>query len=302
MDVGLGGIKKVGETGDLKLRARMSKETIIDVGEQRLDLTSPVVMSIINVTPDSFWSGSRNATDEQIEERIRRAMCEGATMLDVGGYSSRPGADDVSPEEELERVSRAVRVIRREYPEVVVSVDTFRASVARGVVEQFGECVINDISAGELDEKMLETVAELKVPYIAMHMRSTPQAMQQHTDYADLVGEVMSYFREKIEQLNEAGIEQIILDPGFGFAKTTRQNYQLMKQMERLGEFGYPVLSGVSRKSMIYKVLEIEPSGALAGTCALHWESLLRGAKILRVHDTREAAEIVKLYDYYKKA
>lgn len=274
----------------------------VRVGEQILDLTSPVVMSIINVTPDSFWSGSRNLTDEDIEQRVDSAVEQGAEILDVGGYSSRPGADDVSPEEELTRVSRALEIIRRNHPEMIVSIDTFRAAVAKEAIEEFGACIVNDISAGELDGEMHKTVGELGVPYIAMHMRSTPQAMQEHTEYTNLVEDVLDYFRDKISELKEHGVEQIILDPGFGFAKTTRQNYQLMKEMEQLLEFGYPVLSGISRKSMIYRVLECEPKDALAGTTALNWESLLRGAAILRVHDTREAVDVVKLFDYYRKA
>lgn len=274
------------------------------IGEKELDLRQPVVMSIINITPDSFFPGSRLATDGEIAAAVGKALADGAAILDVGGYSSRPGAADVTPEEEFSRVSRALRIIRREHPEAVVSIDTFRAGVARRCLDAFGACMINDISAGCLDADMHRTVAEYRVPYIAMHMRANPATMQQHTDYKDVTRDVKVFFAAKIAEMKRAGIrdENIILDPGFGFAKTVRQNYQLMRRMDELLEFGYPILSGISRKSMIYKVLGIEPSDALAGTTALNWESLAKGASILRVHDTREAVEVVRLYEYYKNA
>lgn len=274
------------------------------VGGKELNLSRPVVMSIINITPDSFFAGSRLATDSDISNAVDRALSDGAAILDIGGYSSRPGAADVSPDEEFERVARALRIVSREHPEAIVSVDTFRADVARRCLDMFGACIINDISAGELDPDMHRVAAEYDVPYIAMHMRANPATMQEHTAYDDVTDDVLTFFAAKVAQMRSVGINEgnIILDPGFGFAKTTRQNYQLLRRMDELAGMGYPVLSGVSRKSMIYKVLGVEPSDALTGTTALNWESLAKGASILRVHDTREAVEVVKLHEYYKNA
>lgn len=274
------------------------------IGDTELDLSWPVVMSIINITPDSFFSGSRLSTDGEISAAVDKALADGAAILDVGGYSSRPGASDVTSEEEFSRVSRALRIIRREHPEAVVSIDTFRADVARRCLDTYGACIINDISAGSLDADMHRTVADDKVPYVAMHMRANPATMQEHTDYDDVTHDVKTFFAARIAEMKGAGIddENIILDPGFGFAKTTRQNYQLMRRMDELLEFGYPILAGISRKSMIYKVLGVGPSESLAGTTALNWELLVNGASLLRVHDTKEAVDVVRLYEYYKNA
>lgn len=274
----------------------------IQVGDNILDLTTPVVMTILNVTPDSFYAASRRDTDEAIERNVDDAAANGAAIIDVGGYSSRPGAADVSPDEEFNRVARGFRVIRKRHPRMIVSIDTFRASVARRAVAEFGPCIINDISAGDLDPDMLTTVAGLGVPYIAMHMRANPATMQQYAEYDDVTDTVKEFFVSRIEQIRQAGIANIILDPGFGFAKTTRQNYKLMSRMHELLEFGYPVLSGISRKSMIYKVLGTTPAEALIGTAVLNWESLRQGASILRVHDTREAVDTVKLFNYFKES
>lgn len=274
------------------------------VGNITLDLTTPVVMTILNITPDSFWAGSRQyaSADDTVAEAVDRAVAEGATIIDIGGYSSRPGADDVTPEEEFARVARGLEIVRRRHPDTVVSIDTFRAEVARRAVAGFGACIINDISAGELDREMIPTVAEMGVPYIAMHMRATPATMQQYTDYDDVTDAVKEYFAAKIAECRTAGISEIIVDPGFGFSKTTRQNHQLMGRMDELLGFGYPVLSGISRKSMIYKALDITPAESLTGTIALNWESLRKGASILRVHDTREAMDIVRLFRYYTES
>ncbi len=267
----------------------------------RLDLSKRHVMTILNITPDSFFEGSRTSEVEAIDERVRRAVEEGATIIDVGGYSSRPGADDVSVEEEWRRVDLGVGAVRRVAPEVTVSVDTFRGEVARRALAKYGYLVINDISAGEIDPLIIGVVAEYGVPYIAMHMRGVPQSMQSMTHYRDIVAEVVEYLRAKVEQLREAGVKEIILDPGFGFAKSLEQNYELMKGLHRVVELGCPVLSGVSRKSMIYKLLGTTPQEALTGTIALGWESLRQGATILRVHDTREAVETLKIYEAYDK-
>ena len=272
------------------------------VGDSILDFKTPVLMTILNITPDSFYSASRRQDEQNIARAVDAAAENGAAIIDVGGYSSRPGAADVTVDEEFRRVARGVEAVRGRHPRMIVSVDTFRSEVARRVVGELGECIINDISAGELDEQMLPAVAALGVPYIAMHMRANPATMQQYVEYDDVTQEVKQFFTAKIEQLVSVGIRDIILDPGFGFAKTTRQNYELLGRMNELTEFGYPVLSGVSRKSMIYKVLEASPADALAGTAALNWESLRQGASILRVHDTREAADVVKLFNYYNEA
>ena len=258
-------------------------------------------MTIVNVTPDSFYDGSRTFTEEEIERHVERAIEQGTDMLDVGGYSSRPNADEVSVEEEIARVGRAMRVIRRVCPEMVVSIDTFRAEVVRRTVAEWGDCIVNDISAGELDPQMITTVAELGLPYVAMHMRGTPATMQSMTDYDDIVEEVHQYFAQRLDTLREAGIEDVVIDPGFGFAKTLEQNYQLMNGLGRLSDLGAPILVGISRKSMIYKLLGCTPAEALNGTTALHLEALRQGAKILRVHDTREAIEVVKIYNQLNK-
>ena len=261
-------------------------------------------MAILNVTPDSFYAGSRKQDAVSIHTRVEQALEEGAAIIDVGGYSSRPGADEVTPEEEWSRVERGIRAIREVDPAVSVSVDTFRAEVAERAVKQFGELIVNDISAGELDPAMVSTVARLDVPYIAMHMKGTPQTMQSETEYEDdITTSVVEYFRDRTSVLLTAGIrrENLILDPGFGFAKTLEQNYELLAGLHRLVEEGYPVLAGLSRKSMIYKYLGATPNEALPGTIALDWECLRQGATILRVHDVREASDSVRLFELYQK-
>ena len=273
--------------------------TGINIGGREILSGRPAVMAIVNVTPDSFYSGSRTQEAEAIRERVMQAAAEGADIIDVGGYSSRPGADDVSAEEELRRVSLAVGIIREVLPDMPVSLDTFRSGVAAGVLDKFGACIVNDISAGELDPRIMDVAASFGVPHIAMHMRGTPADMQRRTQYGDIAAEVASYLASRAEAARRAGISQIILDPGFGFAKTTRQNYDLLAGMDGIVSLGYPVLAGVSRKSMIYKVLDITPAEALNGTTALHWECLRQGAAILRVHDVKAAVETVKLFGYY---
>ena len=266
-----------------------------------IDLSKPRVMTIINITPDSFYDGSRCFTEEQIERKVLAALDEGADMFDVGGYSSRPNADDVPINEEIRRIARAMKVIRRVAPSTAVSIDSFRAEVIRRTVEEFGDCIVNDISAGELDPTMVETVAELRLPYVAMHMRGTPATMQKMSSYSDVVEDVRKYFLRKIEQLREAGIEDIVVDAGFGFAKSLDQNYELMRGLHRLTDLGVPLLVGISRKSMIYQLLGCTPDKALNGTTALHMEALRQGAKILRVHDTREAKEVITIFNKLNK-
>lgn len=267
----------------------------INVRGRLFDLSQPQVMGILNVTPDSFYSGSRMQTDAQIAARAEQIVEEGGTMIDLGAYSSRSGAADVSPEEELSRLSRALGIVRGLFPDVVVSVDTFRAEVARRCVEDYGADIINDISGGTLDEDMFPTVASLNVPYILMHMRGTPQTMQQQTDYKDVTAEVLRYFGEKVDRLHAMGVSDIILDPGYGFAKTLEQNYQLLSRQRVFEVLDLPVLVGVSRKSMIYKVLGCTPEEALNGTSVLHALALQQGTHILRVHDVKEAVETIKL-------
>ena len=267
----------------------------LNIKGKLVSLTTPLVMGILNVTPDSFYAGSRKQTESAITERIETILAEGGDLIDIGGYSSRPDAAEVTPAEEMERLALALKIVNRHYPETVVSVDTFRAEIARTCVETYGAALINDISAGELDEAMFPTVAELKVPYCLMHMRGTPQTMQQQTRYEDLTGEIIAYFARKVERLRLMGVNDLILDPGFGFSKTTGQNYELMSRLGDLSIFGLPLLVGVSRKSMIYKFLGGTPEESLNGTTVLHAFALLNGADILRVHDVKAAVEAVKI-------
>lgn len=258
-------------------------------------LATPVVMGVLNITPDSFYAGSRKQTEKEIEERVQAILDEGGSMIDLGGYSSRPDAADVSPEEEMKRLFFALEILKAHYPDVTISVDTFRASVARSCVEEYGVAMINDISGGELDAEMFRTVAALHVPYIMMHMRGTPQTMQQHTDYTHLMEDIMVYFAEKVRQLRLLGANDIIIDPGFGFSKTVDQNYQLMSHLKEFDLFQLPLLVGISRKSMIYKFLGGTPAESLNGTTVLNTFALLNGADILRVHDVKAAVEAVKI-------
>ena len=259
------------------------------------------VMAIVNVTTDSFYEGSRVTDAEAIERRISEAVAAGATIIDIGGYSSRPGADDIPMEQEWSRVDMGVGAARRVAPEVAVSVDTFRAEIVRRTVAKYGAVIVNDITAGEGDSRMFDTVAELGVPYVAMHMRGTPQTMQSKTEYKDVVTEVTEYLASRAAELEHRGVrrENIILDPGFGFAKSIEQNYQLLAGLGRLCDLGYAVLVGLSRKSMIYKVLNTTPQDALAGTTALNWEALRQGVTLLRVHDVEPAVQIVKIFREY---
>ncbi|WP_258101226.1 dihydropteroate synthase [Marinoscillum pacificum] len=268
--------------------------TTINIQGTLMDLSTPKVMGIINVTPDSFFSGSRKESEADVLRQAEKMISEGAEILDIGGYSTRPGAAEVTNEEEINRVCGPIEAISKQFPDIQISIDTFRADVATAAVGS-GASIVNDISAGLLDAQMLETVGKLKVPYIAMHMRGTPQTMKELTSYDDLLKEVMQYFSERIAKCKEAGIKDIIVDPGFGFAKTIEQNYYLLNSVDYLKQLGLPLLIGVSRKSMIYKVLNIEPEAALNGTTVLNTLALLKGASILRVHDVKEAVEAVKL-------
>lgn len=259
-------------------------------------LDEPKIMGILNVTPDSFYAESRTADDTHIAERVKQMMEEGADMIDIGGYSSRPGADDVTPQEEMERLRRGIRIVRKLYPEVPLSVDTFRADVARMCIEEEGADIINDIAAGMMDRQMFKTVARLGVPYIMMHMQGTPDTMQIAPHYDNLRREVMLYFAERIDRLCQMGAKDIIVDPGFGFGKTVAHNYELMNHLEDFNIFKLPILVGISRKSMIYKLLGGTPQTSLNGTTVLNTIALTKGAHILRVHDVKQAVEAKRIW------
>lgn len=274
----------------------------MNVKGQLMDFTSPVIMGILNITPDSFYPGSRYQNEDEIIRRIHQLKEEKADIIDIGGYSSRPNAVFVDENEEMRRLDSGLSILLREYPEAIVSVDTFRSAVAKKCVENFGVAMINDISAGELDEKMFDTVADLKVPYIIMHMRGTPQTMMQDTHYDYFQQEIFLYFAKKVEELRLKGVNDIILDPGFGFSKTLDQNYAMLDFLDEFEIFGLPLLIGVSRKTMIRKVLECEPEDSLNGTVILNTIALTKGADIIRVHDVKEAVQMVKLYNKTKSA
>lgn len=266
----------------------------LNVQGKLMDLSVPKVMGILNVTPDSFFDGNRYQSPVAILNQVEKMLLEGADFIDVGGYSSRPGAADISEEEEMQRVLPAIEVISKQFPDAILSIDTFRSLVAKRAVEA-GASLVNDISAGELDQEMGPAVAALKVPFLAMHMKGNPQTMKQQTHYKDLLLEVVTYFHEKISRFHKAGINDVLIDPGFGFAKTIEQNFELLNHLDFLQVLGRPLVVGLSRKSMIWRTLETTAKNALNGTTALHSIALLKGASILRVHDVKEAVEVIKL-------
>ncbi len=272
----------------------------INAGGRLLDLQTPVVMGILNATPDSFYAGSRTQTETEIAARVHQIVDEGAGIIDVGAYSSRPGADDVPVEEEMLRLRHALDIVRREAPDAIISVDTFRADVAKMCIEEGGAHIINDISGGTLDKNMFRTVARLRVPYILMHIQGEPHTMQQAPHYDNLEQEVFLFLSQRVDQLRQLGVADIILDPGFGFGKTLAHNYELMNRLEDFREFDLPLLVGISRKSMIYKLLGTTPAEALGGTIALNTIALMKGAHILRVHDVRAAVETVRIVETMK--
>ncbi|MEK6154649.1 dihydropteroate synthase [Flavobacteriaceae bacterium 3-367] len=265
-----------------------------------IDLKTPKVMGILNLTPDSFFDGGKYRDTTTILGQVEKMVREGADFIDLGAYSSRPGAAHVPEETELERIVPVVTLLQKEFPELLLSIDTFRSKVAAACLEK-GAALINDISAGSLDTEMFPTVAVYRAPYIMMHMKGTPQNMQQQTNYTDLLVEICHYFSQKIALATTAGVNDIILDPGFGFAKTLDQNYELLRKLALLQTFDLPILAGLSRKSMIYRLLETDPQQALNGTTALHMYALQQGAHILRVHDVREAKECVLLAEELKQ-
>ena len=274
---------------------------IINIKGKLCDLSHPVVMGILNITPDSFFDGGKYFSEsDKIKARIDQILTEGGKIIDIGAYSSRPGADDVSEDEEYRRLARAFDVIAANYSDLTISVDTFRSGIARKAVLEFGADIINDISAGEIDKNMFTTVAELNVPYILMHMQGRPADMQDSPTYADVVEDIVLYLSQKVMELRQLGVKDIIIDPGFGFGKTLEQNYALLNRLEAFDVFELPLLVGISRKSMIYKLLNKTPQESLNGATVLNTLALTKGASILRVHDVKEAVECVTIFEALK--
>jgi len=265
-----------------------------------MDFALPKVMGILNITPDSFYEGSRKQTEKEIAERVVQIAEEGAEIIDIGGYSSRPSAAFVDETEEMSRLENGLKILFREAPQAIVSIDTFRSEIARRCVEDFGVAIINDISAGTLDDRMIETVARLQVPYIAMHLKGNPQTMMHDTNYENLMREILLYFAGKVTQLHQSGVNDVWIDPGFGFSKTTEQNYRILDKLEEFHIFELPLLVGLSRKTMIWETLATSPAECLNGTTALNMFALTKGAHLLRVHDVKEAVETVRLYNRIK--
>jgi len=277
------------------------KHKSINIKGTLLNLDKPLVMGILNVTPDSFYAGSRKQTEAEIEQRIQEILTEGGKIIDIGGYSSRPDAEDVSPKEEMNRLRPALQILRDHYPDIPVSVDTFRAQVASESVEVYGAALINDIAGGALDDKMYDVIAQLNTPYILMHMVGTPRTMQQHCNYHDLSGDILLYFSQRLRQLRLRGVKDIIVDPGFGFSKTLDQNYALINHLGEFKLLEAPLLIGISRKSMLYKLLGCTPAESLNATTALHFACLQKGADILRVHDVKAAVETIQVFEKLKQ-
>ena len=273
----------------------------ITLNKKSLDFSTPVVMGILNVTPDSFYDGGKYVSEVKVIERIHQIVEEGAGIIDVGAYSTRPGAAFVDEKEELARLAWAVELVRKYYPDVVVSIDTFRSAVAREIIDCLGDVIVNDISGGTMDDGMFDFVAQSGVPYIMMHIQGTPQTMQLNPVYENVVKDVRKFFTDRIAMLNEAGFDNIILDPGFGFGKTLDHNYELMDGMDSYLDLEYPILVGISRKTMIYKLIGGTANEALNGTTVLNPLALLKGASILRVHDVREAVEAVKITEKMRR-
>ncbi len=274
--------------------------TTLNCKGKLLDLTTPKVMGILNVTPDSFFDGGFYNAEKECLDRVEQMLAEGAAIIDVGGMSSRPGAAIISVEEELQRVLPIIKAVKKRFPETIISIDTIRAEVAQSAVSE-GASIVNDISAGKFDEALLPIVAKLKVPYVLMHMQGKPENMQDAPVYEQIMEEVIDFFIQKVARLRELGVVDIVLDPGFGFGKTVAHNYELLAKLHQFQILDLPILAGVSRKSMICKVLKVKPENALNGTTALHMVALQQGAKILRVHDVKETIEVIKLWEQLPK-
>ena len=276
-----------------------STNKTLNISGRLLNLDFHKIMGILNVTSDSFYDGNRYTSEATIVKQVEKMVFEGADIIDVGAYSTRPGADEVSVAEEIKRSVEAIRIIRKKFPNTLISIDTFRSEVVRATVQE-GACIVNDISGGELDQKMFSTVAQLKIPYILMHMRGNPKTMTAQTEYSNILKDLMDYFHKKVSQLHQLGIKDIIIDPGFGFAKTAQQGFDLLNHLEHFKILNKPLLVGLSRKSMIWKTLQSKPEDALNGTTSLNTIALLKGASFLRVHDVREAREAIKLVSSLK--
>jgi len=271
----------------------------LNLNNTLVDLSTPIVMGIVNVTPDSFFKGSRFVSDKAVLQRVEEMVSEGVGIIDIGGYSTRPTADPVTQDEEIRRLSEGLEVILKKYPEMLISVDTFRSSVARYMVKNYGVAMINDVAGGTLDDLMFETIADLQVAYVLMHMRGTPQTMQQNIHYEDVVSEVLSFLQKRLAQLHLLGVNNVVIDPGFGFAKTIEQNYKLLNKLTYFQQLNVPLLVGLSRKSMLTKLLGIEATEALNATTAANMLALMGGASILRVHDVKEAVQTIRIYEKY---
>ncbi|MGL4363827.1 MAG: dihydropteroate synthase [Bacteroidales bacterium] len=278
------------------------KKTLLRCGSHIIDFSVPKIMGILNITPDSFFRGSRCSDADKIIARTHQMLSDGVDIIDIGAYSSRPNASPLSEDEELSRLLPALKLIKTHFPFALISVDTFRANIVQRIVADFGAIIVNDISCGEADKKMLTTVAKFNLPYVAMHMRGTPQNMQQQTIYPNgIITEVIYYLSQRLELLFSLGIADVIIDPGFGFAKTTEQSFEMLANLSKFNFFQLPLLIGISRKSMISKTLDIASENALNGTTALHMWALQQGANVLRVHDVKEAAESIKIYQRIKQ-
>lgn len=277
------------------------QKSTLNVQGTLLDLSEPKIMGILNLTPDSFYDGGRNNNLNAALKKTEQMLTDGADIIDIGAYSSRPGAVHISEEEEHQRMIPVIRAIIREFPKTIISADTFRSGIARASASE-GAGIINDISAGSLDENMFKTIAEIKLPYVLMHMRGTPQTMAKHTDYENIITDLCHYFAGKIAQLKSMGVHDLIIDPGFGFAKTLEQNYELLNGLETLKICGHPILAAVSRKSMIYKLLDTDAEHALNGTTVINTIAITKGANILRVHDVKEAKEVIRILSQLKNS
>jgi len=276
-----------------------SKKYTLNCRGKLINLSTPKIMGVLNVTPDSFFDGGKYETEKEILKRTEQIVKEGASIVDIGAYSSRPGADNISSEEELKRLNNSLKIVRKNFPDAIISVDTFRSEIARTVVKDYEVDIINDITAGEADNDMFETIAELRVPYIMMHIKGTPQNMQINPKYDNLIEDIIKHLSEKLQKIKLLGISDVIIDPGFGFGKTLEHNYQLLNRLDDFKIFQLPILVGLSRKSMIYKALGTTSPDALNGTTALNTIALMKGVDILRVHDVKEANEVIQLFSLY---
>ncbi len=278
----------------------LKRKTTIQLNGRIIDLAQPVVMGILNVTPDSFFDGGKYKTEKKILERAEEILKEGATIIDIGAISTRPGSGGASTKEELERLLPACMSVKKHFPEAFVSIDTYRSWVAMKVIEDCGPCIVNDISGGNFDGHMFDTIGKMGVPYILMHIQGSPLVMQENPTYEDVVRDISRFFTDRVKRLTKAGVKDVIIDPGFGFGKTMEHNYELLNRLDAFKVFQLPLMVGISRKSMIYKLLETTPDGALNGTSVLNTMALLGGADILRVHDVKEAVETVKIFEKLK--